>query len=302
MVELLHVAHRFDRPRRLGEGGFEGEDRRRLLLRFGGRQPREHQHLGDVLHVGGAQGLLVGGGREIVVALRQAEAALGEVRHDGIRVLQVGEDLGVEERRGLQALDLAREHEQVVAVAGGVDLRQPGLDGSEPGALDRRLVHAGAVEVTDLLALGVAGRVLGGIFDQPLQELAVALVDHREGAHPLALVGRQLDLVEPAAAGEAIEVGARVGRPVERARDRDGDVFDIEVGSGRGIAGHLGGGGGERGGEKGGRQQDENRAHGNLLAAFYAGEAPGFCRPKGEGRAQIAPATPPLGPLIPAAG
>jgi hypothetical protein len=169
MVELLHRAHLFDRPRGLGEGGLEGQDRRRLLLGFRGRHPGERQHLRHVLHVGGAQGLLVGVGRQVVVALRQAEAALGEVRHDGVRVLQIGEDLGVEERRRLQALDLAREHEQVVAIRGGVDLRQPGLDRSEPGLLDRRLAHAGAVEVADLLALGVAGGVLRGVLDQPLE-------------------------------------------------------------------------------------------------------------------------------------
>jgi hypothetical protein len=156
-----------------------------------------------VLLVGGAQRLLLGAGRKVVVTLRQSEPALGEMRHDGVRVFEVGEDLGIEERRGLQALNLAREDEEGVTIPGGVDLRQPGLDRREPGGLDRRLVHAGAVEVADLLAFGVPGGVLGGVFDQPLEQLAIALVDDRERAYPLVLVGRQLDLVEPAAAGEA---------------------------------------------------------------------------------------------------
>jgi len=118
-------------------------------------------------------------------------------------------------------------------------LGEPRGERREVGLLHRRLVHAGAEEVTDPLPVGVAGGVLGGVLDQGAQQLAVALVDHREGAHPLALVGRQLDLGEPVAARELVEVGTGIGLAVERPVDRGGDRGELEVGALRGVAGNL---------------------------------------------------------------
>jgi len=85
--------------------------------------------------------------------------------------------------------------------------------------LDRRLVHAARVEVTDLLLVRALGR--HPIFRRPLQnlaqDLAVPLLELAEPA-PTGVLGRHGILRQPSAVGVFVEVGAGLAIPVD-ARD-----------------------------------------------------------------------------------
>ena len=76
VIGLLGIAHVDDAEGGLGEGGLQGHDVCGVNLGLGGRSAGEGEHLGDVGDVLGADlGVLVAGA-QVVVLLRQAEAAL----------------------------------------------------------------------------------------------------------------------------------------------------------------------------------------------------------------------------------
>ena len=101
------------------------------------------------------------------------------------------------------------------SAAGAFELRRQLAKIGQPALLDGRLVHAAGVEVGHLLAVAVvlahlAGR--GGV-EQGAQLGLVLLAHHVEGPDPARLVGRDLGLLDPAAAGVLVEVGAGTGNP-----------------------------------------------------------------------------------------
>ena len=95
--------------------------------------------------------------------------------------------------------------------------------------VDRFLVHTGSVEVADLLVDGIAAGATGfGFFEDAAIDVFVALIEF-DKADPLSLVGRNLGILDPVAAGVLVEIDAGVGGLV--------DVVEAEAGR------RLGGGG-----------------------------------------------------------
>ena len=109
VIGLLRLAHVDDAERSLGECGLQSHDVCRVNLGLGGRAAGEGEHLGDVSDVLGANlGVLVAGA-QVVVLLRQAEAALldeGDLLGGVLEVLLLAV---AEEGVDADALELADE-------------------------------------------------------------------------------------------------------------------------------------------------------------------------------------------------
>ena len=107
------------------------------------------------------------------------------------------------------------EHRQIVGVE-----RAPrwspdrGASGASAGRFDRRLVHAGGVVVGRLLR-DRGPRVARRRFEDAAQDREVAIL-HLGEASVRPPIGGHRVLRDPAAAGELVEVGARIGLAVER--------------------------------------------------------------------------------------
>ena len=106
--------------------------------------------------------------------------------------------------------------------------------------LDRLVVHAGAVEVADAGAVGTSRPgVGGGVLEHLPDDVAVVLADDREALGPACLVGGELGLVEPAAAGVAVEVLTRIGSAIHR-REQLVEAGDVALGLRRSSRGRCG--------------------------------------------------------------
>ncbi len=221
---------------------------------------RELEHLRHVCHVLVAQlhGLLVL--LEVVVALGQAQAGLDGGRDDHGGVLAVFLGAEVEEHvraHRLQAADLGAQARHVLD---RVDPGELGRNGSEAVGLDRRLVHAGAVEVAELALLGSGGR--GFVGGQPLEDrvqvLQVALPQLVEGSPARAVRGDRV-LLQPAAVGVLVEIHAGLGAGVH--------VGDDQGPRARGGGLWRGGRGRGRLGRRRGAQDQDRRGGGGNEAA-----------------------------------
>ncbi len=154
-------------------------------------------------------------GAEVVVLLRQAEAALRDFGDLFGGVLEVLLLAVSEEDVDAVALQLSEQGGEFGATGGtsieSVDLVQHRLDGGEAFGLDERGVHAGLEVVADLLLVGRAGSAAGfGLLQDRVQFLRVDVVEHVEGVD-VGLVGRDGVVRVEVAAGELVHVGAGVG-------------------------------------------------------------------------------------------
>ena len=130
-----------------GDGGFQGQDALSAGLGLG--QARQFQHGHDVSSIGGA--MLRARGREVVVAIRQPEAALHQMRHVAVRVAEPLMDPGAEEALG-------RGVGPVVGVEGPSKLgRQVGRERRQTLRLDGGSVDPAGVVVADLPRQGRVG-------------------------------------------------------------------------------------------------------------------------------------------------
>jgi hypothetical protein len=110
-------------------------------------------------------------------------------------------------------VQFGEELRQAVHACEGGDVFQVWFERRQPAPVNRRLVHAGGVVVADLSRRRVAAarRTL----EDPTQDLVVPFLQLVEAA-PARAVGRNGIGGEPSAAGELVEVGARIDRAVER--------------------------------------------------------------------------------------
>src|SRR5262249_12847588 len=170
----------------------------------------ELEHAADVLDVLLADlvGRLVG--LRVVVAVGQPQTALCGSRDDFGRVFAVLLGAELEERidaAKLLAGDLGLERRERLDRIDAIDFGPQRLDA---GGLDRRLVHAGAVEIAELPSVR-AGRgplVRRGVLEDRAQRLAVALLDLIERP-PRGVLRRYGVLLQPAADRVLVEVCAR---------------------------------------------------------------------------------------------
>jgi hypothetical protein len=99
----------------------------------------------------------------------------------------------------------------------GVDPRQFRPQRLDPGGVDRGGVHPAGVEIADLafFAHGGAGIRPGrGLFQDPADQLLIALAEQRESPPAGVIAGQRMGPV-PAAVGELEEVLGRVNRAIQ---------------------------------------------------------------------------------------
>ena len=146
------------------------------------RFARQLQHVGDVLHVLGA-GLLGGvSGAEIVVAFRQAQAALvdhGDLLAGILEILLLAK---AHESVDADQLEAGEQFGQLVfALEGGnaIELR---LQRFQSLLVDGVHIHAGGVGVADLLLIrSAAGAARGGLFQHGVQDVFGVVGNHGAG-------------------------------------------------------------------------------------------------------------------------
>ncbi len=200
----------------LGQRRLEGHDGACLGGRGLGRVSGQPERFGDMLHELVADVLVALVVREVVVAVRQRQAA-GEHGGDGLLgvliVLRREKDQGADAPHALQRVQSGLE---VSGRLDGGDAVQVGLERAEAGRIDGIGGQAACVEVADLLfvAAGGGGSVLSGGIENDAQALAVLLGQHRKGA-PGRKAGGDRIFVDPAAVGVAPEILAWLAGGVE---------------------------------------------------------------------------------------
>ncbi len=158
VVVLLGIAQFHQRARGFCQLGLEGHNRVGGSLGRCGGIARQFEHFRDMLHVGGADFLGVLSLAKVVVALRQPETALAEAGDHGGGVLVV--DLHVEVETDVEslALHVGDDRNQVLTAGDYQDVAIPGSQRLQCFAFDRRLVHAGSIEIADALRHASFGR------------------------------------------------------------------------------------------------------------------------------------------------
>jgi hypothetical protein len=215
VVLRREVAQLDGAARGAGEPGLDGHHGLRVLRGLLGRVAEELEHVRHVLDEVGAQldRLLVG--LRVVLLGRQAQAALPGEADDHRAVLEVGERAEAEEAGQTRAVELGDETLEPLHVRHLVDAREVGREGLGAQRLARGLVHAGGVEVADLLVdrAGLGAGLLRRLFEYLVQRLAVVLREDVEAA-PRGEGRGNLGRLQPAAVGVLVEVVAGRGRLV----------------------------------------------------------------------------------------
>ena len=147
---------------------------------------------------------------------RHGETTLVELRDHRIGVFEILTRTEFKQRShadGLQVRYLTGDLGLAGEVADAVEFR---LEWGEASGVDGLFVHAGGIEVADLLGGGIAaGGGLGGRFQNLVEDVAVAIRQFIEAA-PHGLVGRNGVVLHPGTAGILIEIDAGVHRFVDR--------------------------------------------------------------------------------------
>ena len=208
MIGLLRIAPRHSVQRAEGQLGLECQNRPGMRGGIGLVFAGQNQHMGDMGPIVAAQFQARRVGLEIIVAVRQTHAALiGDGDH-GFCVLGVLS--GAEAEQGLDtgAVEGADHRPKPCFVADRVDLLQQRLQRPKTALLDACLIHTGGVEIADLLR--IRGRLGCRFFQNRAQFFLVPQRQHMIQT-PAGFVGGDGVGVDPAAAGIAEEVAARVG-------------------------------------------------------------------------------------------
>ena len=195
---------------------------------------------------------------EVIVAIGQAEAALVEDPDVSRRVSRVLSHAEGEARVHAREMQLGKDGRKVVGRLQLRDRRENRGERRRAGLLAGRCVHAGRVEVRDLL-LGRTlrpVRFLGGLLENLLHDVAVAVGELFEAAVARAVGGNRVRF-QPRAVRVEVEVFARLHGEVHVRRV---DAFR------RGLRRYcrLGDRGGDAEGEAGENEQAQ-RLHGVLL-------------------------------------
>ncbi len=211
IIGEVAVAARLGGPVQPGDPGLQRQDRRGRPR--GVRIAGERQHRLGIGLVPDAQVDAVRVAPLIVVAVRQAQAGLGDIDPVAIGVPVVGPD-GDGERAGGGEVRPRHQPGDILVAACGGDLRQYGLDGAKARGLDRVGVQIGGVEIRDL-PLGRSGRRRAGdqILDDSLH-VRLRLGAQDEERSPRGAVGGDGGGGHPRPAPIAEEVVARPDRAV----------------------------------------------------------------------------------------
>jgi len=175
----------------------------------------EAQHLGEILFVSVARRGKIGiVGLEIVVAVRHAEAGLGDRHHIGVGVFRVRLDTVARDAAGGEG-GIAHQCGDVARRLRCRDAVEIGLRGREAARFDPRCVGEGVVEIANLLLFGAQARRIARF--QPGHQLLHPLLGEDtkllERADRRA-IRRDRRALEPVTVGVFEEVVARLDAAV----------------------------------------------------------------------------------------
>ena len=152
---------------------------------------------------------------DVVVAIGQGEPALIDIGDDLLGVVQIGCGKEVEQRISTDHVGVRNGVHEGAFIGNRRDPGQFGLQGIEAFGIGGFFVHAGTVVVADFLLDGSArGAADGRLLQDSAQGHQVALVKFGE-ADPLGLIGWNLGVLEPVAAGVLVKVDAWIGGLVD---------------------------------------------------------------------------------------
>ena len=178
--------------------------------------PSQLQHVGDVLHVLGAGLLGCVSGAEIVVAFRQAQAALVGHRDLLAGILEVLLFAKAHERVGGDQLEAGEQFGQLVFAFERGDAIELRLQRFQSLLVDGVHIHAGGIGVADLLLIrSAAGAASGGFFQHGVQDVFGVIGNHGAGAVSGTIVRNRIQLGK-IAAGVLEEIGAGIGGSVDQ--------------------------------------------------------------------------------------
>ncbi|MNV24577.1 hypothetical protein D3C71_1156450 [compost metagenome] len=249
---LGHVVGFFLGGMGLGDPGLQRQDALGLGRRIG--HPGQLQHLGDIGLVLLAQ-LGHAAALQVEVAVRQAQAALHQVRRGAVRLQQVHRHPHPEQAVGVEVGGIEQVHVRAQGAAQGggqgglvgdaADGVQFRLDRSHAPRFDPGLVHECGVVVADQLGFAAGLGIGGGAFEDGTRIGQGLLGDDIEAAVAGA-VGRDLGVLHPGAVGKAEEVIAGGDAAVHPGRI-EAEAAQLRLGRGGG-GGCLVRGGRGRGG------------------------------------------------------
>jgi hypothetical protein len=207
-IAELDVRERCLRERRL-----EGEDVRGFLGGFGGLVAEEHEQVRDVLHVRVALRFLFVA--EIVIAVREAEAALADLEDLLGAVLEIVACVGRERDVDADLLELPEFAGKRRRIGDRGDVGEHGRERLRSFGLDRGFVHARLVIAADLRFVRVGRmRVRRGGVEDAVEHVAVRVAQRDELAVRRICGGDRM-VLDPRAVGEVVEIVACLARAIE---------------------------------------------------------------------------------------
>ena len=213
-IALRDLVHRGLRELRL-----DVEHRLRVRLRVGGAFAVQLEESRGISDEGIADLPHARVGRQVIVALTDAQPALAGVREQSIRVLQIRADAHAERREAVRRLELGQRGGQVRCRRNLRDAGHRRVDRLRSERVDRQGVHARFVVRADLEDIrrrpcrsGVNG------FHRRLDDVAhdeLVLVLHLVERTPRRVRRRNRAAFEPASVRERVEIAARRAGRVE---------------------------------------------------------------------------------------
>jgi hypothetical protein len=223
-------------PARFGHLGLEIDHRCGVGLGIRPLGQGQHGfHIGLVLGLGLLEAVL-----EIIVAVRQADAARAHLVGIVGRVLGVRTDAAAEDRGVGLAVGVAHDLDHVLVGLGVANALQVLLQRRVAHRLDVGLIHEGAIIGADLGRLDVSAATPGGFLEDGVDAVLRQHAQHVEIAEADA-VGGNLHRLQRIAVGVFVEVVARLDAEVAGGGvETPGSVVRAGQAGGRCIGGHRG--------------------------------------------------------------
>ncbi len=216
VVLVLRVAAGGAVHGRLGQSGFDTQHGLRgigcLLRRLANQRKRLRDIFHQVLpHRFHFRVVIL----EVVVAVRQRQAALIDIGDNLVGVVQIGPCVETEERGAAdqpQVGDFIDQRALVLHCRNAVEF---GLEHGDAFRIHGLLVHARTIEIADSLVDSITARASGGsLLQNVVLDIEIALVKFHK-ADPPRFVGRNLGVLDPVAACVLVEIHAGINALVD---------------------------------------------------------------------------------------
>ena len=205
VIEFAVIAGLLTRHCHFGQSGLDGHHVVGGFLGIALLVADELEELLDVVDVGIANldgiGIIV----QVVVTVAHTQAALHEVHHVGVGVLQVGHDCRVEEGRGDAVVLVGDSGHKLVAIE-RLDLVDIAFERRHALVVQAHAVHAQCVEVAHLL-LDAAARVVSSQCGNDFLDLVAAVLGQLVKGSETCILRVQRIVQHPATTGILVEIG-----------------------------------------------------------------------------------------------